>query len=135
MDFVDNYNKPLSEPEYKFDEDRKLKSTLKYIQSTYDKHYSMGSIQSTEFIADSGHIEGFCIGNIIKYAQRYGKKEGEGNAEIDTALRLARRQNLPFFFAPRKVAPPKRAALPRQAAAQSDLKTLLEAFDIPEPVL
>ena len=76
-DLVDNYNKPLSEPEYKFDEDRKLKSTLKYIQSTYNKHYSMGSIQSTEFIADSGHIEGFCIGNIIKYAQRYGKKVGE----------------------------------------------------------
>ena len=80
-DFVDNYNKPLSEPEYKFDEDRKLKSTLKYIQSTYDKHYSMGSIQSTEFIADSGHIEGFCIGNIIKYAQRYGKKTGESKSD------------------------------------------------------
>ena len=81
MDFIDNYNKPLSEPEYKFDEDRKLKATLKYIKSTYDKHYSMGSIQSTEFIADSGHIEGFCIGNIIKYAQRYGKKVGEDKSD------------------------------------------------------
>ena len=79
MDFIDNYNKPLTE--YKFDEDRKLKATLKYIQSTYDKHYSMGSIQSTEFIKDSGHIEGFCIGNIIKYAQRYGKKVGESKSD------------------------------------------------------
>ena len=79
MDFIDNYNKPLTE--YKFDEDRKLKATLKYIQSTYDKHYSMGSIQSTEFISDSGHIEGFCIGNIIKYAQRYGKKVGESKSD------------------------------------------------------
>tara|TARA_Y100000310_G_scaffold264107_1_gene274651 strand:+ start:281 stop:604 length:324 start_codon:yes stop_codon:yes gene_type:complete len=75
MDFIDNYNKPLTE--YKFDEDKKIKETLKYIQTTYNKHYSMGSIQSTEFIVDSGHIEGFCIGNIIKYAQRYGKKVGE----------------------------------------------------------
>ena len=81
VDFIDNYNKPLSEPEYKFDEDRKLKATLKYIQSTYDKHYSTGSIQSTEFIEDSGHIEGFCIGNIIKYAQRYGKKVGESKSD------------------------------------------------------
>ena len=64
----------MSEPEYKFDEDRKIKETLKYIQTTYDKHYSMGSIQATEFIVDSGHIEGFCIGNIIKYPQTYAKK-------------------------------------------------------------
>ena len=71
----------MSEPEYKFDEDRKLKATLKYIQSTYNKHYSMGSVQATEFIADSGHIEGFCIGNIIKYAQRYGKKVGEDKSD------------------------------------------------------
>ena len=81
MDFIDNYNKPLSSPEYKFDEDRKIKETLKYIQTTYDKHYSQGSIQSTEFIVDSGHIEGFCIGNIIKYAQRYGKKLGESKSD------------------------------------------------------
>ena len=81
VDFIDNYNKPLSEPEYKFDEDRKIKATLKYIQTTYDKHYSQGSIQSTEFIVDSGHIEGFCIGNIIKYAQRYGKKRGESKSD------------------------------------------------------
>ena len=24
---------------------------------------------------DSGHGEGFCIGNILKYSQRYGKKK------------------------------------------------------------
>jgi len=81
VDFIDNYNKPLNEPEYKFGEDRKIKETLKYIQTTYDKHYSQGSIQSTEFIVDSGHIEGFCIGNIIKYAQRYGKKTGESKSD------------------------------------------------------
>ena len=29
---------------------------------------------STEFINSIGHGEGFCLGNIIKYAQRFGKK-------------------------------------------------------------
>ena len=28
------------------------------------------SFRATEFIIDSGHGEGFCIGNIMKYAQR-----------------------------------------------------------------
>ena len=28
-------------------------------------------------IIDSGHGEGFCIGNIMKYAMRYGKKDNK----------------------------------------------------------
>ena len=59
----------------KFNEDEALKTLQSYIESTYDGHYSMNKIQSTEFIFDAGHGEGFCLGNIIKYAQRYGKKE------------------------------------------------------------
>ena len=42
----------------------------------------MNKIQSTEFIVDAGHGEGFCIGNIIKYAQRYGKKNGKNDADL-----------------------------------------------------
>ena len=35
--------------------------------------------KTTEFIIDSGHGEGFCIGNILKYdPQRYGKKNDQG---------------------------------------------------------
>ena len=33
-------------------------------------------------IIDSGHGEGFCIGNILKYAQRYGKKNGKNRADL-----------------------------------------------------
>ena len=42
----------------------------------------MNKIQSTEFIFDAGHGEGFCLGNIIKYAQRYGKKEGRNEQDL-----------------------------------------------------
>ena len=40
-------------------------------------HYSHNKFQATEFIMDSGHGEGFCIGNILKYSQRYGKRRQE----------------------------------------------------------
>ena len=59
---------------YQFKEDKILDSIKNYIDSTYNKHYSDGKFQSTEVIFDARHGEGFCIGNIMKYAQRYGKK-------------------------------------------------------------
>jgi hypothetical protein len=53
-----------------------------YIDSTYDEHYSKNKFQATEFIIDGGHGEGFCIGNIMKYAQRYGKKDGKNRKDL-----------------------------------------------------
>ena len=74
--YIDNYNPPLGE--FKFNEKVKLNKTLEYIETTYSKHYAKGiTKQATEVIADAGYLEGFCVGNIIKYAQRYRKKEGE----------------------------------------------------------
>ena len=59
---------------YKYSEDKVLSESKEYIDSTYDEHYSQNKYQATEFILDIGHGAGFCIGNILKYAQRYGKK-------------------------------------------------------------
>jgi hypothetical protein len=59
---------------FKYSEDKILKEMYEYINATYGEHYSMNNIQSTEFIMDAGHGIGFTVGNIIKYAQRYGKK-------------------------------------------------------------
>jgi len=67
---------------YRFSEDRVLREIKEWIDGTYSKHYSMNKIQSTEFVADAGHGEGFCIGNIIKYAQRYGKKNGHNREDV-----------------------------------------------------
>ena len=53
---------------YKFNEGEILKEIKEYIDGTYGQHYSSGKIQSTEFIIDVGHGEGFALGNIIKYA-------------------------------------------------------------------
>ena len=69
--------------EYRYAEDRILKELAEYIDNTYDQHYSQNKFQATEFILDSGHGEGFCIGNILKYAQRYRKKGTKEDARKD----------------------------------------------------
>tara|TARA_Y100001972_G_scaffold112934_1_gene147120 strand:+ start:573 stop:833 length:261 start_codon:yes stop_codon:yes gene_type:complete len=66
----------------KFKEDKVLNWVSNYILSTYDAHYGKNKIQTTEFVFDSQHGEGFCIGNIIKYAQRYGKKDGHNEKDL-----------------------------------------------------
>ena len=59
---------------YKFSEGALIKELQSYIDQTYTGHYSKNKFQSTEFISDCGHGIGFAMGNILKYAQRYGKK-------------------------------------------------------------
>lgn len=60
--------------DYKYNEDRYLGELRAYIDATYGQHYSQNQFQATEFIIDGGHGTGFCIGNVLKYAQRYGRK-------------------------------------------------------------
>ena len=69
--------------DYKFNEKVNLDLMKVYIDNTYHSHYSKGKFQATEFIIDSGHGMGFCIGNILKYAQRYGKKGSHADARKD----------------------------------------------------
>lgn len=69
-----------SKIDYKYNEGRLIEEFLEYVDSTYSQHYSQNKYQATEFIIDGGHGEGFCIGNVLKYAQRYGKK-GDTPAE------------------------------------------------------
>ena len=69
-------------PEYKFMEGKILNELKDYVDKTYNKHYSDGKYQATEFIIDGGHGEGFCMGNILKYAQRYGKKNGKDRNDL-----------------------------------------------------
>ena len=66
----------------KYNEDKALAELSQYIDATYDEHYSKNKFQATEFIIDGGHGEGFCIGNILKYAQRYGKKNGKDRRDL-----------------------------------------------------
>ena len=71
---------------FKFSEKETLEELEKYIKETYNKHYAKSKFQATEFIIDGGHGEGFCIGNILKYAQRYGKKNGRDKNDLMKVL-------------------------------------------------
>ena len=75
--------------DYKYSEERILKEIKEYVDATYGDHYSQNKFQATEFIMDSGHGEGFCIGNIMKYAQRYGKKDGHNRKDLMKVLHYA----------------------------------------------
>jgi hypothetical protein len=75
--------------DYKFNEYENLIALKDYVDSTYTQHYSKTKFQATEFIVDSGHGEGFCIGNILKYSQRYGKKEGKNRSDLLKVLHYA----------------------------------------------
>ena len=68
---------------FKYHEEEILKDIEDYVSATYRGHYSTNQFQSTEFIIDCGHGEGFMLGNIIKYAQRYGKKGTHSDARKD----------------------------------------------------
>ena len=74
---------------YKFNEKNLIDDLQTYIDKTYDGHYSKNKFQSTEFIIDCGHGMGFALGNVLKYAQRYGKKEGYNRADIMKILHYA----------------------------------------------
>ena len=68
--------------DYKFNEGNLMAEIHEYINATYGEHYSKSKFQATEFIIDAGHGDGFCIGNVMKYAQRYGKKGGYNRADL-----------------------------------------------------
>jgi len=67
---------------YAFNEAEILQEMQEYIDATYDAHYSQDKYQSTQIIEDMGHGMGFALGNVIKYTQRYGKKEGFNRADL-----------------------------------------------------
>ena len=68
--------------EYKFNEENIIQQVQRYVDRTYERHYAQGKYQATDMIIDAGHGEGFCMGNIMKYAMRWGKKDGS-DAEMD----------------------------------------------------
>ena len=68
---------------YKFNEDELIRELQTYVDSTYGEHYSTDKYQATDIIIDSGHGTGFNLGNVIKYAKRYGKKGGPDEQRKD----------------------------------------------------
>ena len=75
--------------DYKYNEEALIKELQEYVDVTYGQHYSQDKVQTTEFVIDAGHGEGFCLGNVIKYTQRYGKKEGKNKNDLLKVIHYA----------------------------------------------
>ena len=75
--------------DYKYNEGELIAELKEYIDATYGEHYSLNKFQATEFIIGAGHGDGFCIGNVMKYAQRYGKKDGYNRKDLLKVLHYA----------------------------------------------
>ena len=74
---------------YRFQEDEILKEISNYIAGTYKAHYvneKAGTkdeeIQTIDVWKQIGHVEEACHSNIIKYAMRYGKKDGYNKKDL-----------------------------------------------------
>ena len=52
------------------------------IMKLMEEHYAKNKYQATDVIIDAGHGLGFCIGNIFKYAKRYGLKNGYSRSDL-----------------------------------------------------
>ena len=74
---------------YKFKENIILDEVKRYIDETYSSHYATTHKQATEIIIDQGHGTGFCMGNILKNAQRYGKKRGKNKHDLYKVIHYA----------------------------------------------
>ena len=64
--------------DYKFKENIIVNDVMDYVNKTYDSHYAQTkNYQTTEIIIDQkpDNKKGLCMNNILKYAQRYNKKE------------------------------------------------------------
>ena len=67
---------------YAFSEDKVIRELQDYVDDTYNQHYAKRKYQATQFIVDCELGEGFCMGNILKYTQRYGRKNGKSRADL-----------------------------------------------------
>ena len=67
----------------KFNEQKNIHELTHYVESTYSKHYAASNgVQSMDLISASGLGLDFCLGNVLKYASRYGKKDGANRQDL-----------------------------------------------------
>lgn len=66
-----------------------LKECLNYIEETYGQHYNTAKgNQTIEYIQslDDGNTLIYPLGNVIKYASRFGKKDGFNKKDLFKAM-------------------------------------------------
>ena len=68
-----------------------LQDVKEHIDGFRTRNYysSKGGAEVIDLLRTEHLLEGFCIGNIIKYAQRYGKKNGYNMEDLKKIIHYA----------------------------------------------
>ena len=73
----------------KYDEIENVKEVIGYIESTYNQHYvgiDTDGTQVLDLLHSIGIAETFCQANAIKYATRFGRKNGKDKKDLLKAI-------------------------------------------------
>ena len=83
--------------DFKYNEDQILAEVLKYIKCTYDQHYvGTKDIQTLDVWENLDMAEQMCLGTLLKYAMRFGKKRGKNKSDL---LKLIHYAILTYHYA------------------------------------
>lgn len=75
------YHQP--NPNYKYSENEILEDLKRYLDKTYSGHYvKKDGLQALDLMDSLDIVKEYCIGNIIKYSMRYGKKGGKSKDDL-----------------------------------------------------
>ena len=76
---------PKASTKFVYDEDKFAEGLMAHIASTHKAHYS-GGIQTVEFIMENAESLDYLKGNVVKYIQRFGKKDGNNIVDLYKAI-------------------------------------------------
>ena len=76
---------------WKYSEGKILREVEAYLSGTYKGHYvgDENKIQTIDLIDSNGDAEAFCRSNIVKYASRFGKKDGKNPKDLLKVIHYA----------------------------------------------
>jgi hypothetical protein len=79
------------DPNWRYDEGKILDELRAYLGGTYSAHYvgEEDSIQAIDLIAAGGMVMHFAAASIIKYAFRFGKKDGQNRKDLLKVIHYA----------------------------------------------
>lgn len=75
---------------YRYHEDTILREIENYVDATYGEHYAGDdNVQAIDLIAAGGMLMHFAASSIIKYAYRFGKKNGLNRDDLLKVIHYA----------------------------------------------
>ena len=76
----------------KYRENETIKIVQEYVDKTYQGHYvgdDQDKTQTLDLLESIGTVSDFCQSNIIKYAARFGKKNGKNKQDLLKVMHYA----------------------------------------------